>query len=388
MRADSAKFKKIPFNKIHLTHKEMGYISEAFSLRQFSGDEYYSRKCHLWLEQNTGTKKAFLTHSCSTALDMMTILINIKPGDEVLMPSFNFTSTANAVVLQGGVPVFVDIRSDTLNINEKLIAEAITPKTKAIFVVHYAGVGAEMDAIAKIAKENKLFVLEDAAHGLLATYKGKYLGTIGDMGAYSFHGTKNITSGEGGAILINDRKFLERAEIIREKGTNRTKFLKGQVDKYTWVDVGSSYLAGELVAAFLMSQLEYANEITKKRIEIWDSYHGFFRDLEKRGYLRRPVVPNHVKHNGHLYYLLVENQKIRDKLINFLKRKGIASAFHYLPLHSAPAGRRFGRFVGDMKVTNSTSANLIRLPLFYDLTGDEIEFVAQSVKDFFRNHKN
>lgn len=375
---------RIPFNKIHITHKEIGYISEALSLRQLSGDEYYSKKCHLWFEKNIGTKKAFLTHSCSIALDMMAILAGIKPGDEVIMPSFNFSSTANAVVLRGGIPVFVDIRSDTLNINEKLILEAITPKTKAIFVVHYAGIGAEMDAILTIAKKKRLLVLEDAAHGLLATYKGRYLGTIGHMGAYSFHGTKNITSGEGGALLINDRKFVERAEIIREKGTNRTKFFKGQVDKYTWVDVGSSYLAGELVAAFLMGQLEHVQEITQRRVSIWDSYHKFFKDLEKKGYLKRPVVPKHAQHSGHLYYLLLENQKMRDKLISFLKRKSILSVFHYLPLHSSPAGRKFGRFAGDMKVTNAASANLIRLPLFYDLVDTEIEFVSQSVKEFFK----
>lgn len=375
---------RIPFNKIHLTHKEKDYISEVISLGKLSGDEYYSKKCHLWLEKNIGTKKAFLTHSCSTALDMMIILIGLKQGDEVIMPSFNFTSTANAVVLQGGIPIFVDIRPDTLNINEKLIADAITPKTKAIFVVHYAGIGAEMDAILRIAKKNKLFVLEDAAHGILATYKDRYLGTMGHMGAYSFHGTKNITSGEGGSLLINDRKFLERAEIIREKGTNRTKFFKGQVDKYTWVDMGSSYLAGELVAAFLMGQLEYAKEITKRRIAIWDNYHELFKDLEKQGCLRRPVVLKHTKHNGHLYYLLLENQKLRDGLINFLKRKSILSVFHYLPLHSSPAGKKFGRFVGDMKITDATSANLIRLPLFYDLTDAEVEFIAHSVKDFFK----
>ncbi len=377
---------KIPFNKPHLTHKEIGYISHVHSLGWMSGDGFYTKKCHEWLEKNAGTKRAFLTHSCSTALDMMTILIDLKPGDEVIMPSFNFTSTANATVLRGGIPVFVDIRPDTLNINEKLIEEAITPKTKAIFVVHYAGVGAEMDTILKIAKEHKLFVLEDAAQGLFATYKGKHLGTIGHMGAYSFHETKNIISGEGGALLVNSPRFIERTEIIREKGTNRSKFFRGEVDKYTWVDVGSSYLPGEIIAAFLMGQFEHIQEIIQKRIKVWENYHKLFRDLERRGYVSRPVVPKHSKHNGHLYYLLVKNPKIRNKLIKFLKKEGIYAVFHYLPLHSSPAGKKFGRFIGDMKVTDTASANLIRLPLFYDITDAEVDFVAQAVGNFFRRH--
>lgn len=374
---------KIPFNKPHLTHKEMGYISHAHSLGQLSGDGFYTKKCHQWLEKNTGTKKVLLTHSCTGALEMMATLTDIKADDEVIMPSFNFTSTANAVVLRGGIPVFVDIRSDTLNLDEKLIEEAITKKTKAIFVVHYGGVACEMDTIKKIVKRNKLYLLEDAAQGILSTYKGKFLGTIGDMGAYSFHETKNVTSGEGGALLINDKRFIERAEIIREKGTNRSKFFRGEVDKYTWVDIGSSYLPGEITSAFLLAQLEEAYKITKKRVQIWNRYHKYLELLEKSGSIRRPIVPKECQHNGHLYYILTQNLKTRNKLIEFLKKRGILSVFHYIPLHSSPAGKRFGYFIGDMKVTNAIADNLVRLPLFYDITEAEVEYVAQSVKDFF-----
>lgn len=375
---------KIPFNKPHLTYKEMGYISHAQSLGQLSGDGFYTRRCHDWIEKNIGAKKALLTHSGTTALDMMAILIDIKPGDEIIMPSFNFTSTANAVVLRGGIPVFVDIRSDTQNIDEKLIEEAITDKTKAIFVVHYAGVGSEMDEIQKIAKKHKLFVLEDAANGLLATYRGRFLGNIGHMGAYSFHETKNITSGEGGALLINDRKFIERAEIIREKGTNRTKFFRGEIDKYSWVDIGSSYLPGEVIAAFLMGQLDDVRLITEKRIKVWETYHKLFKGLEREGKLRRPIVPSICKHNGQLYYLLLDNLRIRNKLITFLKKKGIVAVFHYIPLHSSQAGKKYGKVMGKMKNTDYAANSLLRLPLFFDITDAEIEYVAKSVHDFFK----
>lgn len=376
---------KIPFNKPYLTNKEMVYIHNAHSIGQLSGDGFYTQKCHQWLEKNIITKKAFLTHSCTAAMEMMTILIDIKRGDEVIMPSFTFSSTANAVVLRGGVPVFVDIRPDTLNINEQLIEEAITSKTKAIFVVHYGGIGCEMNVIQKIAKKYKLFLLEDAAQGFLSKYKGKNLGTIGDMGTFSFHETKNIISGEGGALLINNSSFIERAEIIREKGTNRTQFLKGVVDKYTWVDVGSSYLPGEMIAAFLMAQFEKAKVITKRRIKIWNNYHESFKSLEESGYLRRPFIPESVEYNGHLYYLLLESLTIRDKFIEFLRRKSILSIFHYIPLHSSPAGKKYGRFVGNMVVTKKISDTLIRLPLFFGLTDSEAEYITKSINDFFKN---
>lgn len=375
---------KIPLNKPHITHKEMGYISHAHQIGQLSGDGFYTKKCHEWLEKNLGTKKALLTHSCTGALEMMVILINIQSGDEVIMPSFTFPSTANSVILRGGKPVFIDIRSDTLNMDEKLIEQAITPKTKALFPVHYAGVACEMDTIIKIANQYNLFILEDAAQGFLAKYRGKYLGTIGDMGAYSFHETKNVISGEGGAILMNKAKYINRAEIIREKGTNRNQFFRGQVDKYTWVDLGSSYLPGEIIAAFLMAQLEKAKIITKKRVKIWERYHSLLKDLEDGGYIRRPFVPKECQHSGHLYYILVDNLIIRHKLITYLKKKNILSVFHYVPLHSSPAGKKYARFVGKMKITNEVSDTLIRLPLFYDITRQEIDHTVQSIYDFFK----
>jgi dTDP-4-amino-4,6-dideoxygalactose transaminase len=374
---------KIPFNKPHLTHKEMDYISNAYSLGQLSGDGSYTKFCHNWLEKAFSVKKALLTHSCTAALEMMALLCNISPGDEVIIPSFTFSSTANAIVLRGGVPVFVDIRPDTLNIDENLIEEAITKKTKAIFSVHYAGVGCEMDSINSIAKKHKLFVIEDAAQGFLAKYKGKYLGTIGDMGAVSFHETKNIISGEGGALLINNSRFIERAEILREKGTNRSKFFRGEIDKYTWVDLGSSYLPGEIIAAFLYAQLEEAREITKRRLSIWHKYHEQFEELEEKDCLRRPIIPDDCEQNGHLYYIILNNAQARTKLIEFLRKKGILAIFHYIPLHSSPAGKKYTRFVGKMTVTNRASDTIIRLPLFYDITEKEIEYVIKSIKDFF-----
>lgn len=376
---------KIPFNKPHLTHKEMGYISYAHSLGQLSGDGYYTQACHQWLEKNLNTKKALLTNSCTAAMEMMTLILKIEPGDEVIMPSYTFPSTANAVVLRGGIPVFIDIRPDTLNINEKLIEAAITPKTKVIFVVHYAGVSCEMDTIRTIAKKHGLKVLEDAAQGFLSKYKDQYLGTIGEMGAFSFHETKNVISGEGGALLINDKSFIERAEVIREKGTNRNKFFRGEVDRYTWVDIGSSYLPGEITAAFLMAQLEKARRITKKRISVWNKYYMYLEDLEKAGFIKRPTVPKDCQHNGHLFYILTKNLKIRNQLIEFLKKRGILSVFHYVPLHSSPAGKKFTRHVGNMSITGNTSDTLIRLPLFYDITNMEVEYIVKSIENFFKN---
>lgn len=378
---------KIPFNRPHLAGKEIEYIQIAHSKWWLAGDGYYTKKCHSWIEKITGTKKALLTTSCTSALDMMAILADIKPQDEVIMPSFNFPSMANAVVLRGGIPIFVDIREDTLNIDEKLIEAAITPKTRAIFVVHYAGIGCEMQVINKIAKKYKLLVLEDAAHGLLARYNGKYLGAIGHMGAFSFHETKNIISGEGGALLINDERLIERAEIIREKGTNRSKFFRGEIDKYTWVDIGSSYLPSEITSAFLMAQLNQAFKITKKRISIWNAYHRALEDLEKEGFIKRPTIPKNAEHNGHIYYILVESLKTREMLIEFLKRRKILAPFHYVPLHSSPAGKKYGKRIGRLSITKRVADKLFRLPLFYDLANREVEFVIKSIKDFFRKNK-
>jgi dTDP-4-amino-4,6-dideoxygalactose transaminase len=376
---------KIPFNKPHLTHKEMGYISNAHSLGQLSGDGYYTKLCHKWLEKNLKAKKSLLTHSCTAALEMTAILSDLSPGDEVIMPSFTFVSTANAFVLRGAVPMFVDIRPDTLNIDEKLIEKAITKKTKAIVAVHYAGVACEMDAILRIAKKHKLIVIEDAAQGFLAKYKGKNLGTIGDMGTFSFHETKNVISGEGGALLVNNQKYIDRAEIIREKGTNRNQFVKGKVDKYTWVDIGSSYLPGEIISAFLMGQLESANKLTARRIRIWNQYHRLLLDLEKESFLRRPIIPEAVTHNAHMYYILLKNKNERSRLITYLKKKEILSVFHYIPLHSSPAGKKYTRISGKLTITNDVAEKLLRLPLFYDMKDSEVEYVARSIKNFFND---
>lgn len=375
---------KIPFNKPHLTHKEMGYISHAHSLGQLAGDGFYTKKCHALIEESIGCKKCLLTHSCTAGLEMMAILSRLKPGDEVIMPSFTFVTTANAFVMRGAVPVFVDIREDTLNIDERLIENAITSKTKAIVVVHYAGISCEMDTINKIAKKHNILVLEDAAQGFLSKYKDRYLGTLGDMAAFSFHETKNIISGEGGAIIINNKKFAERAGIIWGKGTNRSKFMKGQVDKYTWIDIGSSYLPGEIIAAFLYAQLEMVSSITKQRIRIWNKYHKKLETLEKSDLIKRPFIPSYAQHNGHLYYIITKKPEVRNKLIDFLKKRGIYAPFHYVPLHSSPAGKRYARFAGTMKVTDRVAGTLIRLPLFYDITDKEIEYVVQSIYDFFK----
>lgn len=376
---------RIPFNKPHLTLKELSYIKDAHSRGMLAGDGFYTKKCHEWIENNLEIKKVLLTHSGTGALEMMTILSDINKGDEVIMPSFTFSSTANAVVLRGGVPVFIDIRSDTLNMDEDLIEKAITKKTKAILPVHYAGVGCEMDKIMQIAKEYNLLVIEDAAQAFLSKYKNRYLGTIGQMGAISLHETKNIISGEGGAIFINDKKFIKRAEIIREKGTNRSEFLRGQVNKYTWVDIGSSYLPGEIIAAFLYAQLEKSKEITKKRLRIWKKYYKSLEGLEKKGFLRRPIISDSCsEYNGHMFYLLLNDLETRTRLIEFLKDKGILSVFHYIPLHSSLAGKKYTKYVGDMKITNKTSDTLVRLPLFYDILDEEIEEIIFSIEQFFK----
>jgi dTDP-4-amino-4,6-dideoxygalactose transaminase len=372
----------IPFNKPYMTGRELGYIAQAHANAHLSGDGPFTRRCHAWLEQTTGTLKALLTHSCTAALEMSALLADVAPGDEVVMPSFTFVSTANAFVLRGAVPVFVDVRPDTLNIDEGRIEAAITPRTRAICVVHYAGVACEMDAITTIAERRGLMVIEDAAQCILSTYRGKSLGTFGALGALSFHETKNIISGEGGALLVNDPRLVERAEIIREKGTNRSQFFRGQVDKYTWVDVGSSYLPSEILAAFLAAQMEEAEAITERRLRIWNAYHDAFAALETRGLVRRPVVPAHCRHNAHLYYLLLRDLDTRTRFISTLKAAGVHTVFHYVPLHSAPAGQRYGRAAGALPVTDDASDRLVRLPLW--LPDMDQQRVIDAVEAFFR----
>ena len=357
----------IKFNQPYMTGRELWLISQAHAAGHLSGDGRFTRQCHEWLERQTGCRKALLTHSCTAALEMSALLLDLAPGDEVIMPSFTFVSTANAFVLRGAVPVFVDIRADTLNLDEALVEAAITPRTRAICVVHYAGVACEMDAIMDIAARHGLAVVEDAAQAIFSTYRDRPLGSIGAFGALSFHETKNVISGEGGALLVNDEAFVERAEVIREKGTNRSKFFRGQVDKYTWVDVGSSYLPGEIVAAFLAAQFEEAEAITRRRLAIWDRYHAWAAPHEARGAVRRPIIPAHCRHNAHMYYLLLPSLDARQAFIAHLREQGIGAVFHYIPLHSSPAGLRHGRADGPLPVTDDASDRLVRLPLWVGL---------------------
>jgi dTDP-4-amino-4,6-dideoxygalactose transaminase len=354
----------IPFNKPFMAGGELANITEAHRVGHLSGDGPFTRRCHQELQRICEVPKALLTHSCTAALEMAAILLDLQPGDEVIMPSFTFVSTANAFVLRGAVPVFVDIRADTLNLDETRIEAAITPRTRAICVVHYAGVSCEMDAILAIAARHGLKVVEDAAQGIYSSYRGKPLGGLGDYGALSFHETKNVISGEGGALLVRDAGNAERAEIIREKGTNRSRFLRGQVDKYTWVDVGSSYLPSELLAAFLQAQLEHGEEITRRRLAIWDRYHAWAEPYEREGVLRRPVVPSHCEHNAHMYYLLLPDLEARTEFIARMKADGVGTVFHYVPLHASPAGQRLARAHGDMANTDGLSERLVRLPLW------------------------
>ena len=370
----------IPFNKPHMTGKELYYIADAHFNGRLAGDGPYTEKCHAWIENQIGCKQALLTHSCTAALEMSAILLDIQPGDEVIMPSYTFVSTANAFVLRGAVPVFIDIRGDTLNMNECLIEDAITEKTKAIVPVHYAGVGCEMDVIMEIAKNHELKVIEDAAQAVMSKYKGSALGGIGDLGALSFHETKNVISGEGGALLVNDTEFQLRAEIIREKGTNRSQFFRGQVDKYTWQEVGSSFLPGELIAAFLWAQLEEATEITQHRLDIWKRYHEVLEPLENRGLLRRPTIPDDCEHNAHMYYIILSDTFDRERVINELRSLGIYTVFHYVPLHTSPAGMKYGRTVGDMSITDKIAHSLVRLPLWVGLTESEQRKVIDAIK--------
>lgn len=368
---------RIPFNRPYMTGNEFGYIGEANAGFVLAGDGPFTKRCNRWIEEQTGAAKALLTHSCTAALEMMALLLNLEPGDEVIMPSFTFVSTANAFVLRGAVPVFVDIRPDTLNIDETLIEAAITPRTKAIMAVHYAGVGCEMDTIKTIADRHGLYVLEDAAQGIMARYKGRPLGSIGHLGALSFHETKNVISGEGGALLVNDPAFSQRAEIIREKGTDRSRFFRGEVDKYTWQEVGSSFLPGEIVAAFLWAQLEQAARITAERLSCWTRYHTLLEDLERENLLRRPIIPDECEHNAHMYYVLLSDDVDRQSALTYLKRENISSVFHYVPLHSSPAGRRYGRVHGSMSNTDHLSERLVRLPLFIGLTEGEQQRVKE-----------
>lgn len=376
----------IQFNVPAHTDETITNILDVFKEKHASGDGKYTKLCNKWLEDNFMCKKALLVHSGTAALELAAIMCNLEPGDEVIMPSYTFVSTANAFVLRGAKPVFVDIRPDTLNINEKLIEEAITPKTKVIAPVHYAGIGCEMDTIMNIAKKHNLLVVEDAAQAFGGKYKGKFgekqLGTIGDMGCFSFHETKNIMSGEGGAFVTNNPEYAERAEIIREKGTNRAKFFRGQVDKYTWVDIGSSYLPSDVIAAYLYSMLNISEDVQKKRLKVWNEYYEAFEEFEKRGVIRRPIIPDNCTNNGHMFYLLFNDLDTRTRFISYLKENDITSVFHYIPLHSAPAGQKYGRYVGDMKVTNKISDTLVRLPMFYDLTDKELDKILELSKKF------
>jgi dTDP-4-amino-4,6-dideoxygalactose transaminase len=358
----------IHFNWPYATGKELIYAAEVQRNHHLSGDGIFTKRCHEWIEERTGCARALLTHSCTSALDMAALLLDIEAGDEVILPSYTFVSTANAFVLRGAVPVFVDIREDTLNIDERLIEAAITPRTRAIVPVHYAGVSCELDAILAVAKRHGLKVVEDAAQGVGASYKGRALGSLGDLGTFSFHETKNIISGEGGCLLVNDPALVTRAEIIREKGTDRSRFFRGEVDKYTWQDVGSSFLPGEMTAAFLWAQLEEAERITSERLAIWRRYHGMLENLEQQGLIRRPIVPANCQHNGHLYYVLLPREVDRQDVLDHFKRNQIGALFHYVPLHSSPAGMRFGRSHGDLSLTTSLAQRLIRLPMWLGLS--------------------
>ncbi len=376
---------QVPFNRPHATGKELEYISEAVAQAHTSGDGPFTKRIHKWLMERTGSSAALLTHSCTAALEMMALLLDIGPGDEVIMPSYTFVSTANAFVLRGATPVFVDIRQDTLNIDETLVEAAITPQTKAIVAVHYAGVPCEMTALQAIADRHGIALVEDAAQAVGSRYGGRELGSIGALGALSFHETKNLISGEGGALLVNAPEYVERAEIIREKGTDRSKFIRGQVDKYTWVDAGSSYLPSDLVAAFLWAQLENADTLIADRLRSWHSYNDRLASLESEGVIRRPIIPANVEHNGHIYYVLFEDNATRDRALQELRTRGVSALFHYIPLHSSPAGLRYGRVSGSMARTDSLSGRLARLPIFPQMGEAAIEAVCTTLADVARS---
>lgn len=373
----------IRFNIPPYTGKEDKYIKQAIDSRKICGDGQFTKKCNEKFEKITGAKKVLMTTSGTSALEMAALLADIKPGDEVIMPSYTFVSTANAFVLRGATIVFVDIRPDTMNVDENLIEDAITEKTKAIVPVHYGGIACEMDTICDIAKRHNLVVVEDAAQGVMSFYKGRALGSIGDFGCYSFHETKNYSMGEGGAVLVNHEKNVERAEIIREKGTNRTKFFRGQVDKYTWVDLGSSYLQSELNCAYLYAQIEKPDIINNDRLQSWNTYYELLTPLKEKGCIDLPVVPEGCVHNAHMFYIKTKNLEERSKLIAFLKENGIGAVFHYIPLHSSPAGQQFGRFHGEDKYTTKESERLLRLPMYYGLEKKDIEYVVSKIKEFY-----
>lgn len=372
----------IPFNKPYMTGQELGNIARAHANGQLAGNGPFTKDCERWLQERTGCAKFLLTHSCTAALEMAALLLDIKPGDEVILPSYTFVSTANAFVLRGAVPVFVDIRRDTFNLDESLVEAAVGPRTRVIVPVHYAGVACEMDAILAIAARHGLSVVEDAAQGVMSTYKGRALGTLGALGAYSFHETKNLISGEGGGLLVNDASLAQRAEIIWEKGTDRGRFFRGMVDKYTWQEAGSSFLPGEVVAAFLWAQLEAAEEITRRRLECWERYHRMVQPLEAKGFLARPRIPGHCGHNAHMYEVLLAPGIDRRGLLESLASVGVRAVFHYVPLHSSPAGRHFGRTQGELPVTDAVSERVLRLPLWVGITEDQQARVLSALSDY------
>ncbi len=373
----------INFNVPPFTGREMDYIRQAVENQKICGDGEFTKKCNKWIEKKTGTAKCLLTTSCTHAIELTALLADIKEGDEVIMPSYTFVSTADAFVLRGAKVVFVDIRPDTMNIDEKLIEDAITERTKAIVPVHYAGVSCEMDTIMEIAKRHNLLVIEDAAQGIMASYKGKALGAIGDMGCFSFHETKNFSMGEGGALLLQDEKYIEDAEIFREKGTDRSKYYRGQVDKYRWMNYGSSYLPSDMNAAYLWAQLELADEMTNERLARWHQYNELLQPLQERGILELPTIPEGCVHNAHMYYAKAKDLQERTALIDFLKENEILSVFHYVPLHSAPAGLKFGRFHGEDKYTTKESERLFRLPMYYRLKEEEVNYIVSKVKESY-----
>jgi dTDP-4-amino-4,6-dideoxygalactose transaminase len=372
--------RRIPFNRPYATGAEYGYIREAIANAHVSGNGPFTRRCTDRLEAELGSERVLLTHSCTGALEMAVMLAGVGPGDEVIIPSFAFPSLPNAVALRGGVPVFVDIRADTLNLDESLVEHAITDRTRVLAPIDYAGVGCEMKSFLALAREHGLVVIEDAAQGYGASYRGRPLGTLADLACLSFHETKNVMCGEGGALLVNRPDWVERAEVIQEKGTNRSKFFRGEVDKYTWVDLGSSYLVSDIGAAFLWAQLEQAADITAKRIAVWEAYHAAFEDLENEGKLRRPVVPDYCSHNAHMYYLLLETRRDRVRFIQHLNDAGVYAFFHYVPLHSSPAGARYGRVHGSLEVTDDVSERLLRLPLWVGMTADDAAYVADALR--------
>ena len=373
----------IKFNVPPFTGKEMDYIRQAVENEKICGDGEFTRRCSEWIEQKTGCRKSLLTTSCTDALELSALLTGVGPGDEVIMPSYTFVSTANAFVLRGAVPVFVDVRPDTMNMDENLIEAAITERTRVIAPVHYAGVGCEMDKIMELAGKYQLMVVEDAAQGIMAEYKGKPLGAIGDFGCYSFHETKNYSCGEGGAILIQDEKYAEEAEIFREKGTDRSRFYRGQVDKYRWQNYGSSFLPSEMNAAYLWAQLEQAEKINQARLNIWEQYRRELEILDREGKLDRPFVPDYCTHNGHMFYIKTKDLQERTALIDFLKENGIMAVSHYVPLHSAPAGLKFGRFHGEDRYTTKESERLLRLPMYYGLKAEQVSCICDKVKEFY-----